>query len=259
MNRGVAGGYNLGRTAASGELIVMIHDDVEVEPGWLRAWVDATDRYPDAGVVGSKVLFPDGRLRGAGSILWRDATTSPPWHGESPSPETFDTPRLIDYSASCSLLVRAETWDAMGGLDDEFFPAYYVDVDVAMSARRLGWSVVYWPGSCVRHRGGDSRQLRWRSFVWARNWRRFVERWNDDLQRQPVNDGNIEAAVALAASWSPPAPGSPLPPRSTADRDDSFYLTLEGELNTSYIRHLETTLDDAEQQLAELRDARPSQ
>ncbi len=163
----------------------------------------------------------------------------------------------VDYSASCSLLVRADTWDAMA-------------VSTTSSSRPIT-SMSTWRCQRVASDGrsctgpgrasaiaGDSRQLRWRSFV-GPNWRRFVERWNDDLQRQPVNDGNIEAAVELAASSSPPAPGSPLPPRSTADRDDSFYLTLERELNTSYIRHLETTLDETEQQLADLRDAQPSE
>jgi GT2 family glycosyltransferase len=52
VNRGVAGGYNLGRSVATGELIVLMHDDVELEPGWLQALVDAADRHPEAGVIG---------------------------------------------------------------------------------------------------------------------------------------------------------------------------------------------------------------
>ena len=134
VNRGVAGGYNLGRSVARGELIVLMHDDIELEPGWLLALIDAAERHPEAGVIGCKVLYPDGTLRGAGSILWSDAYTSPPWIGDSPLPDAFDTPRLVDYSASCSLLIRSRTWDDCGGLDEELYPAYYIDVDMAMSA-----------------------------------------------------------------------------------------------------------------------------
>jgi GT2 family glycosyltransferase len=249
-NRGVAGGYNLGRPAASGDLIVLMHDDVEVEQGWMRSWVEAADSHPEAGVIGCKVLFPDGRLRGAGNILWRDGSTSPPWHGEPPSPDSFDVPRTVDYSASCSLLVRAETWDAVGGLNDDLFPAQYVDVDLAMSARRLGWSVLYWPRSRVRHRSGDDAGLRWRWFLATRNRRRFVACWADDLARQPICDGDVDAAIARAEAWRPDGNRRDLPSRATAVRDDAFYEALDRDVRSAYTRELESTIDAADMQHA---------
>jgi GT2 family glycosyltransferase len=255
VNRGMTGGYNLGRESASGELIVLMHDDVEVEPGWLRSWVEAADSYPEAGVIGCKVLFPDGRLRGAGNILWRDGTTTPPWLGEAPSPDSFDTPRFVDYSASCSLLVRSETWDAAGGLNDGLFPAYYVDVDMAMSARRLGWSVLYWPWVQVRHRSGDEGSMRWRLFLLARNRRHFVACWEDDLAEQPIFDGNIQGAVRHAAARRADGIRRELPRRSTAVRDDAFYASLDRTVRSAYVQELESQLDAVDAARPALRSA----
>lgn len=256
VSRGVAGGYNLGRASARGELIVLLHDDVVVEPGWFQAWIDATDAYPTAGVVGSKVLFPDGSLRGAGNVLWSDGTTSPPWSGEPPPPETFDTPRLVDYTPSCSLLVRAVTWDSVGGLDEELFPKYYVDVDLAMSTRRLGWGVLYWPASVVRHSDHPASGRRRRAFVAARNRELFIRRWANELADQPPPGTDIAHAIESASRRSETSPRHQRPTRAEDARPERDYVAMAHELDAAYRDHLEGQLDAAERKVAELEQGR---
>lgn len=67
VNRGLAGGCNLGRTLARGEFVVLLHDDAEAQAGWLSELVRCADEHPEAGAVGSRVLYPDGRLQLAGA------------------------------------------------------------------------------------------------------------------------------------------------------------------------------------------------
>ena len=76
VNLGLSGALNRGRSLARGEFLVTLHDDAEVETGWLEALVESARTHPEAGAVGGKVLFPDGRLQNAGMILWRDGITS---------------------------------------------------------------------------------------------------------------------------------------------------------------------------------------
>ncbi len=252
---GVAGGYNLGRRSARGDLIVLMHDDVEVEPGWLQAWIDATDAHPEAGVFGSKVLFPDGSLRGAGNILWQDGRTSPPWRGEAPGADAFDTPRPVDYTASCSALVRASTWDAIGGLDEEFYPAYYIDVDLAMSARRHGWSVLYWPTSRIRHHAHGGGGRRRREFVSERNRERFVQRWKAELELQPAVGSDIDDAIGSAARRVPVMSSDPIDANRSASTEVD-HVRLASALDRAYIDHLEQVLDACTAQVAALQAQR---
>jgi GT2 family glycosyltransferase len=145
VNLGLAGAGNRGRALARGDLLILLHDDAEIEPGWMEALVETADSYPEAGAIGGKVLYPDGQLQFAGAILWQNGICSFPWVGEWPPPTAFNRLRAVDFCGTSSLLVRAGLWDFVGGLDEQFYPVYYVDVDLAMALRKLGFVVLYQP------------------------------------------------------------------------------------------------------------------
>ena len=262
VNLGLAGAANRGRTVARGELLIVLHDDAEIEPGWLEALVEAADGYPQAGVVGGKVLFPDGSLQNAGMVLWSDATSSPPWTGETPPPTAFDDVRAVDYCGTSSLLVRRDVWDAIGGLDERFYPVYYVDVDLAMSVRKMGLIVLYQPASQIRHHRGASTGVRWRTFVAAANRRLLLEKWGPALeQHEPTDSSDLPAAIRRAASRAAAfavtatanySPSCELPASlkaSVPTPPDSVYLHKERSLLDAYSGHLSERFDDVENQL----------
>jgi GT2 family glycosyltransferase len=220
VNRGVAGGYNLARESARGEFLVLLHDDTEVWSGWLEALVRAAEETPEAGAVGGRTLNADGTLQSAGAVLHPDGTT------EYRLDESLERAH-VDYSGSHSLLVRASTWDAVGGLDERFFPAYHVDVDLAMKIRAHGQTVLCEPASQVtHHRWGVAADARFRSFAAQRNLARLVRKWHER---------------ALSEE------------RPTSDVD---YLRLDLELKETYIADLESRLDSAERQLEEIAASR---
>lgn len=208
VNLGVAGSGNLGRAMARGRYLIMLHDDAEIESGWMEALVETAEARPEAGAIGSKVLFPDGRLQYAGAILWSDGSTSAPWAGERPPATAFDRLRAVDYCGSSSLLVRTAAWDAAGGLDENLYPVYFVDVDLAMALRALNYVFLYQPRSRIRHHQSASTDPLFRSFVAQRNRGRFERKWKQALERQEsphvgsqeAVDRAIARAEALAAS-----------------------------------------------------------
>jgi GT2 family glycosyltransferase len=236
VNRGFAGGSNLGRTAATGELLVMLHDDAEAQPGWLAALVRCADECPEAGAVGGRVHHPDGSLQLAGAVLWRDASTTSigPGHGD------FRERRAVDYAGSASLLVRAATWDAAGGMDDRLYPAYYVDVDLAMAIRAGGQAVLYEPGARVLHHKSASSTPRLRTFASARNRERFCRKWARELEaHEPRGEGAdaLERATRRARDAAerlrerPPARAVPSPrPSADAAEADRRFLRMDREL-----------------------------
>jgi len=184
VNLGLAGSGNRGRSLARGELLILLHDDAEIQPGWMEALVETADAHPEAGAIGGKVLHFDGRLQWAGGILWREAICTWPWAGEAPAPTAFDRLRTVDFCGTSSLLVRAALWDFVGGLDERFYPVYYVDVDLAMAMRKLGFLVLYQPNSCIRHHQGGSTKLDFKTFLINRNRLLFLDKWGAAMENQ---------------------------------------------------------------------------
>jgi GT2 family glycosyltransferase len=199
VNAGFAGACNLARRYAVAPYLVLLNDDAEVEPGWLEQLVATAEAHPNAGAVGSAVLFPDGRLQEAGSIIWGDGSTSAVGRGSVGIGWEHDFVREVDYSSACSLLVRAETWDAVGGMSEDYFPAYYEDCDLCMRIRRLGQRVLFSPASRVRHHEGSSSDNHLRTFLILRNRRRFRAVWRHGLREHespaPLESAPIERAL----------------------------------------------------------------
>lgn len=263
-NLGLAGGGNRGRSLARGEYLILLHDDAEVEPGWMEALVATADAHPEAGAVGGKVLNMDRSLQHAGSVLWRDAMTTPPWL-KRPQPTAFDRLRAVDYCGTCSLLVRAATWDAVGGLDELLYPAYYVDVDLAMSVRSVGQVVLYEPASRIRHQRSASSDPRWRRFLAARNRERFVRKWQHQLEahhelRVDRDAGALERAMRRPEAFhadvikSGPRPlAAPTERRRIAPAEhDLAHLQLDLAMHRAYVRFLSEQLDELEQRFPRL-------
>lgn len=198
INLGFAGGCNMVAAAAEGRYLAFLNDDTEVEAGWLESLVETADADPRVGAVGSCLLFLDGSVQEAGSIIWRDGSTTGLNRGTPPDSPSVLFRRQVDYCSGCSLLVRREAWDAVGGFCEEYFPAYYEDVDLCLSFRTRGYRVIYEPRSRVRHLEGGSSEPGKRRRLSQRHRRRFRQRWGTTLQDFEPPDPASPAAVQRA-------------------------------------------------------------
>ena len=150
-NLGYAAGNNTGLQAADGDIVVLLNQDTVVQPGWLRAIADTFDN-PAIGIVGCKALYPDGRgIQHAGGIVQpEDALTRHiGWteqdHGQ------YDTLTDVDYVSGAAFGIRRKVLERLGGLDEQFSPAFYEEVDYCYRARRAGFRVVYQPRAVLYH------------------------------------------------------------------------------------------------------------
>ena len=176
---GLGASLNRARERCRGEYLVMLHDDAIVRAGWLEALVSAADSDPGAGAIGSASVGRDGRVRAAGSTLERDGTTHPRWLGDRPLLTELQRVDAVDYSGTYSLLVRAATWDRVGGADERFLPLCYVDVDLCLAIRARGERVVVEPRSVVVHEGGTSATPELATFAALRNRAALLEKWGE--------------------------------------------------------------------------------
>ena len=185
-NLGFIGACNAGAAKARGEFLVFLNNDTTVQPGWLDALLATFESYPDTGLAGSKLVYPDGRLQEAGGIIFADGSCWNYGRFEDPAHPRFNFVREVDYCSGASIAIRRELFEGLDGFDAFYSPAYYEDTDLAMRVRDRGLKVRYQPASVVVHHEGATSGTDTGSGVKAyqvANQAKFLERWREVLAR----------------------------------------------------------------------------
>lgn len=155
-NLGFLRSCNRGARIANGRFLHLLNNDTEVTRGFVDELVDTLRRFPDGGLVGSKLVYPDGSLQEAGGIVWADASAWNFGRGGDPANPEFNFTRRVDYVSGASILIERSFFIELGLFDDVYAPAYYEDTDLAFKVRRAGRQVYFEPKSVVVHFEGIS-------------------------------------------------------------------------------------------------------
>lgn len=177
---------------ARGKYLFFLNNDTLVIGDWLRPSVDMMEASPDTGIVGSKLLYPDGSLQEAGCIVWKDGSACNWGNGMDPSDPEYCYVRDVDYASGAAILVKKDLFDALGGFDPRYAPAYCEDSDLAFGIRKLGKIVRYQPFSEVIHFEGMSNGRRIDSGIkhyQAVNTEKFRDKWRCTLEEENLPEG----------------------------------------------------------------------
>lgn len=167
-NLGFTGGHNLALDQREGWHGMLLNSDTVVHPGALRAVLDVLQREPDAGVVGPKLLNPDGTLQyscrrfpNPVAAAFRN-TFIGRWFPQNHFTRDYlmqdwdhAEQRDVDWVSGAALVARGELIEQIGGLDPKFF-MYCEDVDYCKRAWDHGYRVVYTPAGVITHAIGRS-------------------------------------------------------------------------------------------------------
>ncbi|HYI11017.1 MAG TPA: glycosyltransferase [Thermoanaerobaculia bacterium] len=214
-NRGFVDACNRGAHAARGDLLVLLNNDTVPRSGWLEALVQTFADRPDAGAVGGKLVYPDGRLQEAGGLVFADGSAANVGRGDT----NIDAPvynfvREVDYCSGALLATPRLLFVALGGLDRRYAPAYYEDTDYCFRVRETGRRVYYQPKSVVVHIEGATAGV-----DPAAGTKRFQEihrqtfrdRWRHVLPDQPQPGSSERSLVNALAARARPADDSGRP------------------------------------------------
>jgi GT2 family glycosyltransferase/glycosyltransferase involved in cell wall biosynthesis/uncharacterized coiled-coil DUF342 family protein len=196
-NLGFIRSSNIGANAAKGKYILFLNNDTEVTPGWLEELLRTYYLFPGTGLVGSKLVYPDGRLQEAGGIIWQDGNAWNFGRYQDPQLPVFNYAREVDYCSGASIMVPKSLFDELGGFDEHYLPAYCEDSDLALKIREKGLRVIYQPQSTIIHyegitSGTDTAQGA-KSFQ-VENIKKQFKRWQNRLASYQASDNNVDNA-----------------------------------------------------------------
>ena len=184
---------NFGRRAAKGELLLLLNNDVEIlSHDWLGEMVGEAIQ-PGVAACGAMLYYPDDTIQHAGVItgLGGYAGHSHKYHRRGASGYMFRLATVQDYSAvtAACLLVRAEVYDALNGLDEEFTVAFN-DVDFCLRIREAGWRIVWTPYAELCHyesksRGSDEKDPVKKARFDAERARLYARHGRDNILHDP--------------------------------------------------------------------------
>lgn len=150
-NLGFAGGVNVGLRAASGDILILLNQDVVLNPGWLQALSAGLLSAPDVGLAGCKILNLDSPvIQHAGGYLAMPLAL-PGHYGLGQLDEDHDEEMQdVDFVTGAALAIQRRVVDTIGYFDESFF-FYFEDVDYCYRARAAGFRVVYVPAAVLHH------------------------------------------------------------------------------------------------------------
>jgi GT2 family glycosyltransferase len=186
-NAGFAANVNRGlRACDPARDVVVLNSDMEARPGWLACLQFAASQEDDIGVVGARLVYPDGRIQFAGTVRNLGA---PEWFDhryrfkpEGWGPAGVAGPELA-VTGACMYLTRALRERV--GLFDERYPMAYEDVDLCLRSWQAGLRVLYFPAASLYHhesvtRGTDVGERE------RASQRLFWELWGDFFDAREV-------------------------------------------------------------------------
>jgi GT2 family glycosyltransferase len=167
-NLGFSRGNNVAIRQCQGRYIALVNPDVIVFPGCLDALADFLDQNRGVGNVGPRVFNPDMSMQSTCRrfpTLWNNFCSgmglstkfknSRFFAGEHMFYFPHDRTLAVDVIVGCFSMIRRETFDAVGLLDENLF-MYGDDVDWCRRARNAGWKVMFYPGGQAIHDRGKT-------------------------------------------------------------------------------------------------------
>lgn len=167
-NLGFVGGCNQGAAASDGRYILLLNPDTEVVGDAVQAMVGYMDAHADVGVLGPRLLFPDGRVQSSRrrfpslATALIESTVLQQWFPRSSLLRRYymldrsdDETQDVDWVTGACMCIRREAWDQVGPLDPSLF-MYSEELDWCRRARNKGWRAVYLPTATIIHHEAQS-------------------------------------------------------------------------------------------------------
>jgi len=186
INHGYAKGNNYAAAMGSSKYLIFLNNDTLVDKGWLSALIDCAEGKPEAAIVGSMILNADRTIQNLGAYFDPSVGTYVgAYRGYSEDYSGAQSPKECEVYIACSILVRRDFFESVGGFDEGYFQGYE-DYDLCLKAREAGLKIFSCPDSKVIHFAETSTKrlsIKTRRKAKKNNARRFFQKWEEDISR----------------------------------------------------------------------------
>jgi glycosyltransferase involved in cell wall biosynthesis len=189
---------NLAAAQASGEILLFLNNDIEVENrGWLTEMVSHAAR-PEVGAVGARLWYPDGTLQHGGVVLGMGGLASHAFPRIPRGHPGYYNRAFLQQDCSAvtgaCMAVRAKVFQKFNGFDEVDLGVNFSDIDLCLRLRAGGYAIVWTPYANLIHRESASRgyertEEQQKQFLREANYMR--ERWGSELLHDPFYNPNF--------------------------------------------------------------------
>jgi len=219
QNQGFVRSVNRGASEARGKYLLFLNNDTEPQPpnprpqhqsdsvlpplrrwqSWLREMIDTCQSDPTVGIVGAKLLYPDGTIQHFGIEINSDLA---PYHlhrgkpGDDPACSVVT--ETLGVTGAC-LLIEKALFERVGGLDTRY-PMYFEDIDLCLKVRQLGYRVLVSPQAVVTHHETKSIDKSKAEEISERSFSIYLEKWTKPLLGDRLSLGVDVRTLQFGAS-----------------------------------------------------------
>jgi GT2 family glycosyltransferase len=197
-NGGYATACNAGLAIARGDYVVFLNNDTESKHQWLATLVAYADAHPKAGVVGCRLLLPNGTIQHAGIAVEGNGRFIHIYIGVPGNAPFVSRSRVMQAVTGAVSLSPRPLLERIGGYDD-LYMNNLEDVDMCFAVRDLGYEVHYCADAILTHH--ESMTRREAPSTADETWRRFERKWGGSYQPDMLSlleqDGLVHGAYCL--------------------------------------------------------------
>lgn len=156
-NTGYSSTVNTGIAASNGAYVVTVNSDIVFhEPGWLGRMVRTAEASPNIGIVGARLLYPDGTVQHGGAYPSANRFFDHRYRFMPGDYEPAQAVEDVDAVTGALMLVKRELIDQIGPFSEEYYIAFE-DMDMCYRAKSRGWRVIYCGEAAATHLEGKTR------------------------------------------------------------------------------------------------------
>ena len=215
-NLGYPASHNRALPRCTGRYVLVFNEDMIVQPDAFDRMVAFMDAHPDAGMLGGRLLNPDGSLQPScwpfpslrsrffralylDKLLPRSSLVGAYYLGSW----AYDSVREVDVVAGCCVLVRREVLDQVGLMDERFF-IYFEETDWCYRTKNHGWKIYFSPDAEMIHYGGQttSRQSAKMATIYSQSLLKYFQKHYGQVAALVVRIlAVIETGLRLVYWW----------------------------------------------------------